>query len=104
MSSETQFDLSAKSLAVRGELTIFSVQEIQQQLLHSLEVVDTLYVDLGEVAEIDTAGLQLMLLAKGMPGKTVAFANHSEAILRLIDLANLAHKLGATPNIQAKTI
>ena len=43
---------------------------------------------------MDTAGLQLMLIAKRYPGKSVQFVNHPPAVLRLVDLANLGSALG----------
>ena len=88
MSAERQL------MSLSGELTIFSVQDVRNRLLEALASTDELSIDLGEVSEIDTAGLQLMLLAKRSPGKTVRFCHHSDAVVRLVDLANLAQKLG----------
>lgn len=94
MSWDVQVDLPQRTMRLSGELTIFSVLDIRQRLLATLAALDELMVDLGEVTEIDTAGLQLMLLAKRKAGKTVRFRNHSDPVLRLIDLSNLAHTLG----------
>ena len=94
MSWEVKIDTGQKRLALCGELTIFSVQDIHQRFLEVLISLDELQVDLSEVTEIDTAGLQLMLLAKRKAGKTVRFCNHSDAVLRHIDLANLGQALG----------
>ncbi|MBK7000746.1 MAG: STAS domain-containing protein [Rhodoferax sp.] len=93
MAWETQINLQERTLSICGELTIFSVADIRTRLQETLAVVDTLNIDLSEVTEIDTAGLQLMLLAKRKPGKTVGFCKHPEVVLRLIDLANLAQTL-----------
>jgi anti-anti-sigma regulatory factor len=51
-------------------------------------------IDLSEVTDIDTAGLQLMLAAKRMPGKTLRFVGHGAPVLRIIELANVGHTLG----------
>lgn len=99
MSWEIRFD--NKSMVLRGELTIFSVQDIRNRLLESLADHDELTVDLGEVTEVDTAGLQLLLLAKRKPGKTVRFANHSDEVMRLLDLANIGQTLGDPLILQA---
>ncbi len=93
MAWDTQINLQERTLSICGELTIFSVADIRKRLQEALAAVDTLSVDLSEVTEIDTAGLQLMLLAKRKPGKTVGFCKHPETVLRLIDLANLAQTL-----------
>lgn len=102
MSWEVKVDTQQKQLVLCGELTIFSVQDIHRRLLETLAVVDEISVDLGEVTEIDTAGLQLMLLAKRKAGKKVHFFKHSDAVLRHIDLANLGQTLGDPLIIQAQ--
>lgn len=77
-----------------GEVTIYTVGEIKSDLaLVILEHTET-EIDLGAVEEMDTAGLQLMLMAKRCEGKTVRFVNHSAAVLRLLELANLGSQLG----------
>lgn len=93
MAWDTQINLQERTLSICGELTIFSVTDIRNRLQEALAEVDTLSVDLSKVTEIDTAGLQLMLLAKRKPGKTVDFCKHPDVVLRLIDLANLAQTL-----------
>lgn len=77
-----------------GELTIYTVTEIKADLAEAMERADDIEVDLAGVSEIDTAGLQLMLIAKRNAGKTVRFINHSSSVLRLVDLANLGSVLG----------
>ncbi len=77
-----------------GELSIYSVAELRTEWLAALHEHDELEIDLGRIEEIDTAGLQLMLMAKRCAGKTVRFVNHADAVLRLLDLANLGGVLG----------
>lgn len=86
-------NLQERTLSINGEFTIFSVADIRTRLQEALTTVDQLSVDLSGVTEIDTAGLQLMLLAKRKPGKTVGFCKHPDVVLRLMDLANLAQTL-----------
>jgi anti-sigma B factor antagonist len=94
MAWDIRVDTREKSMAIVGELTIFSVLDIRSRLLEVLVSLDEVNVDLGEVTEVDTAGLQLMLLAKRKAGKTVRFCNHSDEVLRLLDLANVGQTLG----------
>ncbi len=50
------------SLKLVGEMTIYTAQESYQALLsHRESVVGDLYLDLSEVSEMDTAGVQLLL-------------------------------------------
>lgn len=94
MSWDITVDLSQRSMSIIGEFTIFSVQEIHARLRETLQTVDELSIDLSNVTEIDTAGLQLMLLAKRKPERLVRFCNHSDEVLRLVDLANIGQTLG----------
>jgi len=81
-------------VALDGEVTIACVAELKARLAVAvLEHAET-EVDLGGVEEMDTAGLQMMLAAKRCEGKTVRFVNHSAAVLRLLELANLGQQLG----------
>jgi anti-anti-sigma factor len=81
-------------VALSGEMTIYTASEIKSALAAEMVEIETLEIDLAAVSEMDTAGLQLMLIAKRLPGKDVRFVNHSQAALRLIDLANLGGALG----------
>ncbi len=52
------------SIAIDGELTVFTAHEIKTRLLEAMASKSTLRVDLGEVTEFDGAGLQLLLAAR----------------------------------------
>lgn len=80
--------------ALSGELTIYTAAAIKSRLGELLGEQASIEIDLAGVAEIDTAGLQLMLMLKRKPGAEVSFVHHSSAVLRLVDLANLAGTLG----------
>jgi anti-sigma B factor antagonist len=77
-----------------GELSIYTAAETKAALADAMGEADEIEVDLAGVSEIDTAGLQLMLIIKRNPGKTVRFINHPPSVLRLVDLANLGSALG----------
>lgn len=81
-------------LALTGELTIYTAAEVKAALADAMATGDALEIDLAGITEIDTAGLQLMLIAKRHPGQAVRFVNHPPAVLRLIDLANLGGAFG----------
>ena len=51
-------------LVIEGELTIFTAAEQKTQLLSFLKPLTTLEINLANVNEIDTAGLQLLILIK----------------------------------------
>lgn len=51
-------------LHVAGEMTIYSALELKERLLGSLSRYAEVDVDSSSVTEVDSAGLQLLLLAK----------------------------------------
>jgi len=53
-----------RRLAVEGELTIITAAAEKERLLAALQTSSGLRVDLAAVEEIDTAGLQVLLLAR----------------------------------------
>ena len=81
-------------LSLTEDLTIYHALEQKNHLLDALSGSDVLELDLHQVSDIDTAGLQLMLIAKRHPDCRVRFVNHSPEVLRLVDLANLGGALG----------
>lgn len=79
------------------DLTIYHALEQKTALLGALAATDELELDLLQVSEIDTAGLQLLILLKKeaqRAGKKVAIVAHSQAIRSVIDFCNLATELG----------
>ncbi len=80
-----------------GELTIFPAAATHQCLLAAITDGKEIEVDLSQVGEIDTAGLQLMVAAKHEAlahGKVLRFTGHSPTVRDLLDLANLAGFFG----------
>lgn len=100
-------DSSPPALSIRGEFTIFTAMASKELLLNALthSVATDIDIDLSEVTEIDTAGLQLMIMAKreaSSQGKNVRFRRHSDAVLDLIDLCDLTGFFGDPVLIRAK--
>lgn len=90
---------AASSLGIAGEFTIFTAAELKERLLDNIDHSTTqeVEIDLSEVGEIDSAGLQLMILAKrhaAGQGKTLRFCRHSDPVLDLLDLCDLAGYFG----------
>lgn len=84
-------------LQIEGEMTIFTAAQQKDALRTFLESDDELEIDLSQVGELDTAGLQLLILIKrdaAQAGKTLRFARHSHAVLNVLELANLSAAFG----------
>ena len=85
------------ALALEEDLTIYHATELKGRLIDALAACDELELDLLHVGEIDSAGLQLLLLLKREAqrgGKKVAFVAHSQVVCAPIEFFNLAAELG----------
>lgn len=84
-------------IAVEGEMTIYTAAELKEKLLQGMVDCTELELNLGRVSEIDTAGLQLLVLVKREAAEkamTLRFVAHSQAILDVLDMCNLAGVFG----------
>lgn len=80
-----------------GAMNIHTAAEIKNELLDCMTGCRELHLDLSQVREIDTAGVQLMLLARfeaTRQNRSVHFIGHSEAVREVIQLFNLAASIG----------
>ena len=88
---------SRQLLALTEDLTIYHALEQKNALLAALAGTDDLELDLMHVGEIDTAGLQLLILLKKeaqRAGKTISIVAHSQSVRAVIDFCKLAAELG----------
>jgi anti-sigma B factor antagonist len=86
-----------KTLDITGEMTIYTAAEQKDQLLAFIESGHVLEINLAQVSEIDTAGLQLLILTKQEAvhsQKKLRFVMHSDAVLDVLELANLTGAFG----------
>ncbi|WP_428826648.1 lipid asymmetry maintenance protein MlaB [Azonexus sp. IMCC34842] len=86
-----------KRLTISQELTIYHAMDLKEQFIEALADADALELDLSQVAEIDTSGLQLLLLTKreaGRQGKQLTIVAHSPAVRQTLDFCNLASFFG----------
>ncbi len=96
---------TSQRLTLQEDLTIYHALEQKRQLLDALAQADALELDLSQVAEMDTAGLQLLILLKReaqKAGKQATIVAHSQAVRSVIDFCNLAAYLGDPLVIPAK--
>lgn len=84
-------------LAIVEDMTIYRALEQKELLLSALAVADELELDMSAVGEIDTAGLQLLMLAKRESieqGKRLIISGHSPAVQQTIAFCNLEVAFG----------
>lgn len=83
---------AATKLALEGELTIYVAAELKEKIAAALQAQQPLEIDLSQIGEIDTAGIQLLLLAKREADARelqIVFAQPSQAVLDAWQLCNL---------------
>ena len=88
---------NSRRLTLTEDLTIYHAIDQKNTLLDALATSDELELDLLPVSEMDTAGLQLLILLKKeaqRSGKRVSIVAHSQAVRAVIDFCNLATELG----------
>lgn len=87
----------ATPFRVGEEMTIYHAIAQKSALLNALEASAGLELDLASVGEIDTAGLQLLMLVKREGerlGKPVRISAHSPAVQQAIEFCRLAASFG----------
>lgn len=71
------------SLPIDGEMTIYRAAELKDILLAALAATQALDIELAQVEEIDTTGVQLLLLAQreaARAGKALRLVGHSAPV------------------------
>ncbi len=84
-------------LRIEGEMTIYSAAEHKAQILDHLEAYQELELDLSGVEEMDSAGLQILLLLKReceRAGHGLRLSNHSRAVFEVLELLNMQAHFG----------
>jgi anti-sigma B factor antagonist len=84
-------------VGVEGEMTIYTAAELKSEIVPLLLACEKMEVSLANVSEIDAAGLQVLALLKreaGAIGKPISFIAHSQSVLEVLDLCDLAGVFG----------
>ena len=86
-------------LEFEGEMTIFQVAELKEALQKALEGNEALEINLSRVTELDTAGVQMMLVAQAEAaalGLSLQWVGHSPSVLKTLRRLSLESELGET--------
>jgi anti-sigma B factor antagonist len=87
----------AHRLDVTQDLTIYTAADSRQLLIDAIKAGDLLELDLSHVEEMDSAGIQLLIMAKReceRLGRDLRIVAHSPAVRQTIDFCNLATYFG----------
>jgi ABC-type transporter Mla MlaB component len=78
-------------------MTIYEAMDLQVLFSTALASYKQIEVNLSEVAEIDSAGLQLMISLKNdaiKQNKSMSFTAHSREVIEFLDLFNMSQFFG----------
>lgn len=90
-------------LRIAGEFTIFRAMELKQALLSEPPPLE---IDLSGVTEMDTAGVQLLILAKKealAAQRELHLVAHSPAVIEVFDLLNVGEYFDDLMVMDART-
>lgn len=91
-------------IALDGEVTIYRAAELKVTVLAALRAGRVLEVDLSGVTELDTAGLQVLMLAKQAAAaeqRALRLVGHSPAVVEVFELLDLVAFFGDAVLIHA---
>lgn len=95
--SESSTTTEVGRLTLSADLTIYNAIEAKHQLIDAVQAAQTLELDLAQVGEMDTAGFQLLVLAKRESqklGRTLRIVAHSPAVREVIEFYNMVAFFG----------
>lgn len=84
-------------LHMEGDMTIYTAADMKNELMTHMAQPCEREIDLSEVSEMDSAGLQILILAKREAekhGTSLRLTGHSRAVLDVLDMCNLAPYFG----------
>jgi anti-anti-sigma factor len=92
-------------IAIEGELSIYTAAEWKRRLDDLIDQGGDLELDLGAVQELDTAGLQLLIMAKNeliTRNQQLRLSNPSQAVLEVFELCDITDIFGDPILLQSK--
>ncbi|MYM21367.1 STAS domain-containing protein [Duganella sp. FT135W] len=91
-------------IAIDGEMTIYRAADLKVTVLDALRKTRVLEIDLSGVTELDTAGLQVLMLAKqtaAVDQRELRLLQHSPAVVEIFEMLDLVAFFGDAVLIHA---
>jgi anti-sigma B factor antagonist len=93
MKIERKKNKDTSTFTLEGELTIYNVTQAKQEIFSDHEKLpEKIAVDLHQVTEIDTAGVQLLLFAKhffAKANKSLFISKSNESVDAVLNVLNV---------------
>ena len=90
-------EASHAGFAIDGEMTIYRAADLKVQLLDALRKTQVLEVNLAGITELDTAGLQVLMLLKQTASadkRELRLVQHSPAVVEIFEMLDLGAFFG----------
>ncbi|MGD7034013.1 lipid asymmetry maintenance protein MlaB [Methylotuvimicrobium buryatense] len=97
MNIRFDYDPENNRLSLDGEMTIYTAAELKGRLMQRLHESETLAIDLSRVGEIDSSGVQLLLLMfrdAATKNKCIRIVASSPAFDEVVFLCSLQEAFG----------
>jgi anti-sigma B factor antagonist len=94
----TETPVPASSLRIEGEMTIYRAEELCADFKAALAAGGDIEVNLAEVTEMDSAGVQLLIATQKAAAalqRELRLVEHSPAVCEVFAMLNLNTHLGA---------
>ena len=91
-------------ISLDGEMTIYHAADLKIRVLEALRKARVLEIDLSGVTELDTAGLQVLMLAKQTAAaeqRELRLLQHSPAVVEIFEMLDLGAFFGDAVLIHA---
>lgn len=91
-------------ISLDGEMTIYRAADLKVTVLEALRKTRVLEIDLSAVTELDTAGLQVLMLAKQSAAaeqRELRLVQHSPAVVEIFEMLDLVAFFGDAVLIHA---
>ena len=83
----------ATTVKISGEMTIYAVKNLFDELLDILNTTKLLTLNLSQVTAIDSSGMQLLIFLKKQ-ATNLKLLSHSKAVLKYLDIYGLTGFFG----------
>lgn len=107
MEAQINVEGETVNVSLSGDLTIYEAESIRKGIMDAVFTNgEKLEINLSSVDEIDTCGMQVLMLAKReceKLDKELILQSHSPAVLELMDVFHLAEYFGDPLLISNKT-
>ena len=84
-------------ISIEGEMTIYRAADLKVTVLEALRKTRVLEIDLSGITELDTAGLQVLMLAKQSATadkRELRLLQHSPAVMEIFEMLDLVAFFG----------